>query len=1458
MQIEKIQGFRLSPQQKRAWLFQAVTKKLTYQVKCSLLIEGHLQLEKLQQAWQNVINNHEILRTKYDCLSGMGIPLQVISERHEFTWEIMDLSHLEPENINFQVETIFTAIERQSHLCLLKLASQKHILIISLSPLCADAQSLRNLVTEISHAYFGISNLSSAEIMQYADFAEWQNELLAENDTAAVKNYWQNQDFSEAWKIQLPLEKLVAQADEFQPQAVVREFDCHTSSQIIILARECQTSLASFLLACWQVLIYRLTKQSNLVIGTVFAGRKYPELESAIGLMAKYIPVQSHLKASNSFTEILAATHNLQQEIYQWQEYFSWESTSLADAAFLPVGFEFKQNYPKIEKNGISFSLLQEYLCTEPFKIKLVCHQQDDTLVTEFHYDASLFTNDQIQRVAAQFKTLVMSILQHPNLAISDLEILSKTERQQILIDFNNTQLDFAPFQTIQQRFEQQVARTPNAIAIIYENEQLTYQQLNQRANQLAAYLQKLGVAPEVLVPIYLERSLKAIIALLGILKAGGAYVFSDSTIPSERLAFMLRDTQAQIVLTQQQLVENLPESTATVLCLDSDWSKIEQAWDEAFSPPADQNVNSIIKPTNLAYLVYTSGSTGKPKAVAIEHRQILNYLDGIGQKLNLEDGKSFALISTLAADLGNTVLFSALCTGGCLHLIPYELAADGEMLGQYFQKHPIDCLKITPSHLSALLLSSKPELILPRQILILGGEQLAWALVKKIQNLASPCRLFNHYGPTETTVGVLTYEVPKQQDNSDNFLAKTVALGTPLANTQVYILDDYLQPVPIGVTGEIYIGGNNLARGYLNQAKLTTQKFIPNPFSERERLYQTGDLARYLPDGNIEFLGRIDHQVKIRGFRIELGEIEGVLKQHSAIQQAVIMLRENVSGDQYLVGYIVINPQTPASITNSTDLHSFLKTKLPEYMVPSSFVFLKNLPLTGNGKVDREKLPRSEPITPSLAATLIAPRNHTEKAIAQIWRQLLNLEQVGIHDNFFDLGGHSLLTTMLMSQIRKTFQIDLPLRTLFNSPTVASLGTSIDVILQAKDSNVSTALNKVADIDLNQEAVLDPTIIPATNPFKLTTQPNAIFLTGATGFLGAFLLFELLKETQADIYCLVRSPNLELAKNRLQSCLESYLIWDQSFAQRIIPVIGDLSQPLLGLADIEFQKLAKQVEIIYHNGAFVHHLYPYSVLKAANVWGTQEILRLACQFKIKPVHFISTPNVFSSTGYSGIRIIKEQDNIDHEQISNDGYSQTKWVAEKLVKAASELGVPVYIYRPGRISPHSQTGVFNPHDFLHKLIVGCIQLGSVPNNSLKDNLVPVDYVSKAIIHLSRQIFAEVNSFHLLNSQPFNYSLLPEIIRSCGYSLKQIPYDHWRIKLLDIVSNSPEHSLYSLIPFFSAGEFEEETFESATLKFDCQNTLDGLAKTSLIYPPIDHQYLSPYFAYLTNNSIFNNI
>jgi amino acid adenylation domain-containing protein len=557
---------------------------------------------------------------------------------------------------------------------------------------------------------------------------------------------------------------------------------------------------------------------------------------------------------------------------------------------------------------------------------------------------------------------------------------------------------------------------------------------LNRKANQLAHYLQQQGVGPGMLVGLCVERSLEMVVGLLGILKAGGAYVPMDPTYPVERLAFMLEDTQAPVLVTQQSLMAGQSEHKALVICMDGDWNAIARM--------SEENMVSRVTADNLVYVIYTSGSTGRPKGVAVEHRQLLNYLNGILQRLELPAGSSFATVSTLATDLGNTAIFPSLCTGGCLHVLSRERTTDAHALVDYFQSHPIDCLKITPSHLAALQALSQTKPIMPLRRLIIGGESSSCEWVNKLQALAPDCTIFNHYGPTETTVGVLTYRVKREQEQDKRSYTVT-PLGRPIANTQIYLLDQYRCPVPIGVPGEVYIGGASVARGYLNRPELTAEKFIPDPFSAKSgsRLYKTGDLARYLSDGNIEFLGRIDDQIKLRGFRIELGEIEEVLRQHPDVRSAAVIVREETLDNKYLVAYVVVDQQQSSTLSS---IQSSLKEKLPTYMIPSCFVMLDALPLTPSGKIDRRALPAPDTSSRIVEEIFVAPTLTEHYQLIQIWEELLDARPIGIRDNFFLLGGHSLVAARLVARIQEVFGKKISLATLFASPTIEQLAKAL------------------------------------------------------------------------------------------------------------------------------------------------------------------------------------------------------------------------------------------------------------------------------------------------------------------------------------------------------------------------------------------------------------------------------
>ncbi|BAY48986.1 amino acid adenylation domain protein [Scytonema sp. HK-05] len=1056
--LEEMQGFRLSPQQKHLWQLQEIDN-LPYRSQCAVLIEGNLDINTLKVAIEEFVSRHEILRTNFHCLPGISIPFQVIGKSGIFWGENYDWSSYNQQEQEELLQALFHQLNQQPFdleqgsslsLSLVTLSPTRYILLICLPALCADAATLKILVREISQFYAACvqdEQLDDEETLQYADLAEWQNELLEGADTEAGRDYWRKQDISALTRLKLPWEKLSAEEVKFQPQTQSFTIAPALVEEIETLSQQYDISVAQFLLACWQVLVWRITKQQDIILGLYFDGRRYQELEAALGLFAKYLPIRINLEAEPEFREILHINHEYINHISKLQDYFNWEQIielPPSTSCFFPICFEFDEQLEKHMAADVSFSIHQQYACTERFKVKLSCLRQNRTLTTAFHYDSNLFQIEDIKRLAGQFQTLLASVVAHPDVAISQLEILSSSERQQLLYQFNNTERDYSQGKCIHQLFEEQVQRTPNNIAVIFEDQQLTYQELNQQANKIAHYLQKQGVGSEVVVGLCVERSLEMIVGLLGILKAGGAYVPLDTALPAEALALRLQDAQVPVVLTQQQLVNLLPSDVAQVICLDADW--------EAIVKESDVNPASRVTSENLVYVLFTSGSTGKPKGVAIEHQQLVNYVHAIIERLNLPENANFALVSTFAADLGNTALFPCLSTGGCLHIMSYERATDPAAFLEYLSKHPIDCLKIVPSHLASLLTSSTPQSLIPRERLILGGEVVNWQLIEQTQQYAPDCQIFNHYGPTEATVGVLTYRVDYNElschrSKNQNLKSKTVPLGQPIANTQVYVLEEQLQPAPIGVKGEIYIGGATLARCYLNQPELTAVKFIPDPFSNEPgaRLYKTGDLGRYLADGTIEFLGRSDYQVKIRGFRVELGEIEAVLSQHPSVREVAVIARDSGSSQKYLAAYIVLSQESPCLVS---ELRHYVRAKLPEYMMPSTFVILKALPLTPNGKVDRQALPEPDQTNPELEKTFATPRTPIEEVLAGIWARVLGVEQVGIYDNFFELGGHSLLLTQVVSKVREAFQVELALRSLFETPTVAELAQKIETAM--------------------------------------------------------------------------------------------------------------------------------------------------------------------------------------------------------------------------------------------------------------------------------------------------------------------------------------------------------------------------------------------------------------------------
>jgi amino acid adenylation domain-containing protein len=1023
MTTPNIAGSPLSLQQERLWRLMQLDYANHYHAQSAISLEGALDKEALRRSVENIVARHEILRTTFVHPDELAVPLQVVTDSAVPAWRETSAGG---KSIDDFLEEERKEAESKLRVCLVELDSNKHALIATLPALCADQRSLSVIYDELIDGYAAATVDQTGEILQYADYAAWHHELLAEDEPDESSSniaYWRKQTQEGLSGASLPFAGR-ATYGRIEPR-VSFSFDSAESKLIDDVARRYEVSPSVVLLACWQTLLSRLTEEPDVVVGCEFDGRNFSELEGAVGLFARYLPIRAELNSRTVVSEYLTHLQQVVEDANERQQYFTFDAAALPTYSYV---FSFDETPSARTAADVKFSIIQQRALFEPFNVGLFCHAGNGTRAVEFRYDPQLFDKESMQRLASSFAVLVRSAVSTPEATIDSYSLLTDADRQRLLIEFNQTSspaaVDDKCFHEI---FEEQAALTPDNHALVYEDRRLTYAELNARANRLAHRLRKLGVGPESLVVLLLDRSAEMIVAMLGVLKAGGAYVPLDAGQPKERLSLMLRNANPVAVVTQSNFVNVVDELSTAVVLLDSESADFD---DESVENPAHKTT-----PSNLMYVIYTSGSTGVPKGVAVEHRQLVNYLHGVQQKLNLPTGASYAMVSTFAADLGNTAIFPALASGGTLHIMAQERISDPEAVAAYFDEHQIDYLKIVPGHLAALLSCSQPARVLPRRLLVVGGEASPREGARFVQILSPELRILNHYGPTETTVGVLTWEVTETAP-----AGVTLPLGRPLQNTRAYVLDANLLPVPIGVPGELYIGGGNVTRGYLNQPDLTAEKFIPDPFSAEpgERLYKTGDMVRFLSEDSIEFLGRKDQQIKIRGYRIEPGEIEAQLELHPDVREAIVVPREDSSGQKRLVAYVAAG----APSLQVGDLRSHLADRLPEYMVPSSFVLLSALPRTPNGKIDRQALP--EPAEAEDTELFVAPRTRVEEVLCRIWAELLGVEEVGIKNSFFDLGGHSLMAMQLLSRLRGIFQLELPLRVIFEAPTVAELATAL------------------------------------------------------------------------------------------------------------------------------------------------------------------------------------------------------------------------------------------------------------------------------------------------------------------------------------------------------------------------------------------------------------------------------
>ncbi|MBP0021314.1 MAG: amino acid adenylation domain-containing protein [Cyanobacteria bacterium SBLK] len=1034
----------LSLPQERLWfLDRLATNPSIYNLLRGFRLQGRINITCLQKALEEIVTRHDILRTTFPEID--GIPEQKIEPSFPVNLKIVNLQDLASEQQNLRVREIIA--EMQSfvfHLTrlplfkcvLIQLSDREHHLLFSFHHIIADDWSIQVFLKELSTLYkihlHSRPSLLPPLPIQYADYTHWQQQYFTGEASEKQLEYWRSQLAESPPLLELPADFPRTSTREFQSGIVPLKIDRATTQKLQALSRRSQTTLFVTLLTALAVLLARDSNQKDIVIGTAIANRNPVVTEKLIGFFVSTLALRIKVTDNPTFLHLL---HYVSQTVLDAHSHADLPFDRLVESLqierhphYTPI-FQVLfvlQNisqetllFPETETEAID---LHKPTAGANFDLTLSLQEREGELVGRLEYNAHLFTSETSERMGDRFRRLVEAIAHRPEEKIASYSLLSPEEQHKILVEWNRTEREYPRHTCIQALFEEQVTQNPDAIALIFPEETLTYQELNQKANRLAHYLQTLGVGNESLVGVCLERSPQFIIALLGIIKAGGAYLPLDPTYPGDRLALMVADAGLEIVLSEKSLRKTLPQILH--------YLDLEERAEEIanYSP---ENAIVATPATALAYVMYTSGSTGKPKGVSVTHRNIVRLVKNTNYaSFNADD--TFLQLASISFDAATWEIWGSLLNGARLVLFP-ERQPSLATLGRILQQHRVTALWLTAG-LFHLIVDERLSDLKSLRLLMAGGDTLSSSHVAKCRQALPHCQLVNGYGPTENTTFTCCYSIP-----SEGAIAESIPIGRPIANTRVYILDPQNQPVPIGVTGELYTGGDGVARGYLNRPELNAERFRESPFVEGDRLYRTGDLARYLPDGNIEFLGRIDRQVKIRGFRIELGEIEGILGQHPQVQQAIVIVGESDTGDKSLIAYAIAREAS----TNAEELQHFLQQRLPDYLQPEAIVCLERFPLTANGKVDRRALPPPQS-QPSQKRAFVPPRTETETLIVQAMGEVLNRKSVGIFDNFFAVGGHSLAAIKLISRVQAALSIELPVQSLFECPTAAALAASI------------------------------------------------------------------------------------------------------------------------------------------------------------------------------------------------------------------------------------------------------------------------------------------------------------------------------------------------------------------------------------------------------------------------------
>ncbi len=1068
--VEESAADPLSFAQQRLWfLDQLEPNSPLYNIPSVARLTGVLDVAALERALNAIVARHESLRARF--VSRMGEPAQIIDETADLRLQVRDLTGCTEEELRrlMREETqrpFNLGADRLVRVSLLRLKAEEHVFMVTMHHIVSDEWSYGIFYRELAQFYAGFTQGRQVQLpelpIQYADFAHWQREWLQAKALERQLGFWKQQLSGAPVALELPTDHPRRSTPTLAGAVQQRRLDSTLSDQLKQLARGQGATLFMVLLAAFKAFLYRYTQQEDIVVGSPVSGRSRLETEDLIGFFVNTLPLRTKLSSEMTFQHLLAQVRETALAAFSNQD-LPFEKLvealqpdrSSSQTPFVNVMFMFQSGLTKpIELAGLGLEFLPSGTGTAKFDLTLGIQDSAEGLLLGTEYSTDLFEAGSIARWLGQFETLLRGIVAQPAQRLRELPLLSEAERRQVLVEWNQTHTDYPRNRCVHELFEAQAAQTPNAVAVVFEDKKLSYRELNRRANQLAHHLRRCGVEPRMNVGLCLDRSLEMVVGMLGILKAGAAYAPLDPALPRERLTVMLEELQVPVLLTRRGLADALPAGCAPrLLCLESEWRAIARE-------NADELVCEV-EAEDVAYISFTSGSTGRPKGVCLPHRSIVRLVKNT-RCFEFSAKDIFLQTVPISFDASLLEVWGALLHGARLVLPPPHLPSLSELV-EVMDKQRVTTAWFTTG-LFHQLVEHHPEALQSLHLLVTGGDVLSPAHAKKALRFLSQGRLVNGYGPTENGTFSTSYLVPPQLESQ-----RSIPIGRPISNSYCYILDAHLQPVPIGVPGELYVGGDGLAAGYLRRPELTAERFIANPFKPGARLYKTGDRARYLPEGNIEFLERMDFQVKIRGFRVEPGEVEARLLEHPAVRQCVVVPRADAAGQKQLIAYIVPRPDASAASAAAAarpeqgdsrcpagaqwqalrlgqprpeELQEFLRSHLPDYMIPAGFVTLPELPLSPTGKVNHSALPTPEARREASGSTHLEPRDETEQRLQQLWQMVLDVRPIGMRDKFFALGGHSLLAVRLVAEVERSFGKKLRVATIFQNPTIEQFAT--------------------------------------------------------------------------------------------------------------------------------------------------------------------------------------------------------------------------------------------------------------------------------------------------------------------------------------------------------------------------------------------------------------------------------